>query len=61
MKPLLELETKNGAVLADDDFVCILFSMGQTQAEEVQAKILKWNTPPIADRYKEACENMNEG
>ncbi|XP_008200216.1 tonsoku-like protein isoform X2 [Tribolium castaneum] len=56
--PTLELETKNGAVLADDDPISLLFPMGGTQAEEVEARIVKSNLPPLIDRYKEACQDM---
>ncbi|KAK5642065.1 hypothetical protein RI129_008232 [Pyrocoelia pectoralis] len=55
MKPNLELETKNGAVLADDDFISVLFSAGLTLAEEVEARITKWNLLPLVERYVEAC------
>ncbi|XP_031348288.1 tonsoku-like protein [Photinus pyralis] len=55
MKPDLELETKNGAVLADDDFISVLFSAGLSHAEEVEARITKWNLLPLSERYAEAC------
>ena len=61
MVPTLELETKNGAILADDDPISVLFPMGATQAEEVEARIVKWNVPPLIDRFKEACQDMGIG
>lgn len=61
MKPVLELETKNGAVLAEDDKVGMLFPLGVTSAEEVNATIVKWNVPPLIQRYKEACIAMHAG
>lgn len=57
MKPILELETSNGAVLGDDDVISILFSCGQAQVEELQARVLKWNLPSLLERYEEACQN----
>lgn len=59
MKPKLELECKNGAALAEDDYLSILFPNGSLQAEEVLAKVLKWNLPPLIERYKEACVALN--
>lgn len=61
MKPTLELETKNGAILADDDLVSILFTTGSTQAEEVQATIVHSNLPSLNERYKDACSHLNIG
>lgn len=61
IKPTLELETTNGAMLAEDDFVSILFSLNSPKAEEVIAKIISWNIPSILDRYKEACTVLNKG
>lgn len=61
MKPILELETKNGALLAEDDHVSILFPLGVTQSEEVNAIVVKWNVPPLIERYKEACNVMDIG
>ncbi|KAF5305638.1 hypothetical protein FQR65_LT07719 [Abscondita terminalis] len=59
MKPELELETKNGAVLADEDLISVLFSAGITHAEEVEARITKCNILPLADRYAEVCALEN--
>lgn len=61
VKPILELETKNGAILADDDLVSMLFSAGSNQAEELQANVIKTKLAPLADRYEEACVHMNLG
>lgn len=55
IKPLLELETKNGAILAEEDLLSMLFPIGTTQAEELNATILKRSLPPLIDRYEEAC------
>lgn len=60
MKPVLELETKNGAVLAEDDYVGLLFPSGVTLSE-VNAIVVKWNVPPLIQRYQEACAAMNIG
>jgi NF-kappa-B inhibitor-like protein 2 len=59
MIPSLELETKNGAILADDDPISLLFPMGATQAEEVEARVVKWSVPPLIDRYRGACQDMS--
>ncbi|KRT81298.1 Ankyrin repeat-containing protein [Oryctes borbonicus] len=59
MTPVLELETKNGAVLAEDDNVSILFPLGVTLAEEINATVVKWNVPSFIQRYKEACNALN--
>lgn len=61
VKPVLELETKNGAILADDDLVSMLFCGGSNQAEELQAKVIKRNLAPLSDRYEEACVHLNIG
>lgn len=61
MVPLLELQTKNGALLANDDLLSLLFPMGSYQAEEVEAKIIKWNLMPLLDRYKDACQDLELG
>lgn len=61
IKPTLELESQNGAVLAEDDLIIILFPMGTLQAEEVHAKVVKWNVPLLFDRYKEYCSIMGIG
>ncbi|KAK4876754.1 hypothetical protein RN001_009260 [Aquatica leii] len=59
MKPDLELETKNGAILADEDLISVLFSAGVTHGEEVEARIVKCNVLPLAERYSEACALEN--
>lgn len=61
MKPTLELETLNGAVLADNDVISVLFPCGQLQTEELQAKIVQWNSLSLLERYQEACQNANNG
>ncbi|GJQ70821.1 hypothetical protein Trydic_g748 [Trypoxylus dichotomus] len=61
MTPVLELETKNGAVLAEDDNISILFPLGVTLAEEINATIVRWNVPSFTQRYKEACIALNIG
>lgn len=58
---MLELETKNGAILGDDDFVNILFSSRTNQGEEVVARIVKSNLLPLFDRYLEVCLRSNTG
>ncbi|XP_076272195.1 tonsoku-like protein [Rhynchophorus ferrugineus] len=58
MKPTLELETANGAVLADDDLLSLLFPMSSTQAEKVIAKVIEWSLPPLIERYKETCNQL---
>lgn len=58
MKPSLELETKNGAILAEEDLLSMLFPIGSTQAEELKATILKRSLPPLTERYEEACIQM---
>ncbi|CAH0548154.1 unnamed protein product [Brassicogethes aeneus] len=58
MRPTLELETKSGAILADDDLLSLLFPMGSMQAEQVEARVLKWSLPPLIDRYRESCAHM---
>lgn len=61
MKPTLELETKSGAVLADEDLLSLLFPMGAMQAEPVEARVLRWSLPPLIDRYVESCAHMETG
>lgn len=51
----MELATRNGAILADEDLVSMLFPLGSTLAEELKATILKKSLPPLLDRYEEAC------
>ncbi|XP_044760156.1 tonsoku-like protein isoform X2 [Coccinella septempunctata] len=58
VEPVLELKTKSGAELVDDDTIGTLF-ITDCQVVEVVAKVLKWNLPPIQERYKEACSDMN--
>lgn len=60
MKPKLELESQNGAILADSDTISMLFPCGRLQPEELQAKILSWNSQSLSERYEEACHNANE-
>ncbi|KAF2902906.1 hypothetical protein ILUMI_03283 [Ignelater luminosus] len=59
VKPTLELETKNGAILAEDDFLNILFVHGANNVEEVEARIVKWNMPSLSERYEESCASLN--
>lgn len=59
IKPSLELETKNGAILAEEDLVSMLFPAGSVQAEELKATITKRSLPPLVDRYEEACHQTN--
>lgn len=59
VKPSLELETKNGAILAEEDLVGMLFPTGSVQAEELKATITKKSLPPLIDRYEEACHQAN--
>ncbi|RZC43133.1 hypothetical protein BDFB_002661 [Asbolus verrucosus] len=33
--------------------------MGASQAEQVEARVVKWSVPPLIDRYKEACQDMS--
>lgn len=61
MVPILELETKNGALLANDDLLSLLFPMGAYQAEEIEARIIKYNIMPLVDRYKDACQDLELG
>lgn len=61
IRPTLELETKNGAILADEDLVSMLFPMGSMHAEELKATILKRTLPPLLDRYDEACVQNGTG
>ncbi|XP_022917423.2 tonsoku-like protein [Onthophagus taurus] len=58
MKPSLELQTKSGAILAEDDPINILFLLGSTQCEEIIGNVLKWNIQPILERYKESCVSL---
>ncbi|XP_018325905.1 tonsoku-like protein isoform X3 [Agrilus planipennis] len=55
VRPVLDLETKNGAVLAEDDFVSILFPAGNIQSEEIQARIVRWDIPSLVERFRESC------
>lgn len=59
--PTLELETRNGAILADDDPVSLLFPMGTSQADEVVARVVKKSLPALIERYKEACQDRKIG
>ncbi|XP_045464738.1 tonsoku-like protein isoform X2 [Harmonia axyridis] len=58
VEPVLELTTQSGAELVDDDTIGTLF-ITDCQVVEVNAKVLKWNLPPIQERYKEACSDMS--
>lgn len=60
-KPQLELETTSGALLSDEDPLSLLFPLGALQAEPVIGKIVKMSLPPLVDRYKEACTQMDTG
>lgn len=59
--PQLELETSSGALLSDDDPLGLLFPLGAVHAEPVVGKIIKLNLPPLVERYKETCSQMNLG
>lgn len=61
VKPTLELETSNGAVLEENDSLSVLFPCGQLQAEEIQAKVLGYNTISLLERYEDACHTSKEG
>lgn len=61
MKPVIEVETKNGAILCDDDVLSVLFPIGVTQCEELRAKVVKWNVPQLKERYLDACHYFNMG
>lgn len=60
-KPQLELETTSGVFLSDEDPLSLLFPLGAVQAEPVIGKIVKMSLPPLAERYKEACSQMDTG
>ncbi|CAG9860437.1 unnamed protein product [Phyllotreta striolata] len=59
-KPCLELETITGALLSNDDPLSLLFPLGSRQAEIIVGRISKFHVILLADRYREACTNMNE-
>ncbi|KAL3284735.1 hypothetical protein HHI36_018880 [Cryptolaemus montrouzieri] len=58
VEPILELTTKSGAELVDDDLIGTLF-ITDTPVIEVNAKVLKWKLPHVRERYKEACLDMD--
>lgn len=60
-KPQLDLETTTGAILSDEDPLSLLFPLGAMKAEPVIGKIVKMSLPPLAERYKEACSQMDTG
>ncbi|XP_017786274.1 PREDICTED: tonsoku-like protein isoform X1 [Nicrophorus vespilloides] len=60
IKPVIELETNNGAMLCEDDLISILFPFGVTTSEEVLGKVIKWNIPPIQERYKDSCATLKK-
>lgn len=58
--PTLQLETKDGAILVNEDPLSIVF-LSPTQPEEVQSTVLSWNLPPLPERYLEACNILKIG
>lgn len=55
--PTLQLETRDGAILVNEDPLSIVF-LSPTQPEEVQSSVLNWNLPPLPERYLEACNTL---
>ncbi|KAL1517241.1 hypothetical protein ABEB36_001030 [Hypothenemus hampei] len=58
IKPVLELETTNGAILDDNDSLGLLFPMGHSSAEKIVGKVVEWSLTSLLERYKETCHNM---
>ena len=61
MKPFLELETKQGALLMDEDPVSVLFPPNCTTTEEITARVLKYDSHSLLERYNEACQDTKSG
>lgn len=61
VKPTLELETSNGAILEESDFLSVLFPYGQLQSDEIRAKIIGYSTVSLLECYEEVCLNSSEG
>jgi hypothetical protein len=56
LQPSLNLVTRDGALLSEDDPVLVV--MG---SEEVLSTVMSWNIPPLTDRYMEACRSLHSG
>jgi hypothetical protein len=56
LQPSLNLFTRDGALLSEDDPVLLV--MG---SEEVLSTVISWNIPPLTDRYMEACQSLHSG
>lgn len=59
-RPTLELETKNGAILSNNDLINVLFPFDAIESEIVNAKVIKWDLPPLINRYKQISMEMNK-
>lgn len=54
LEPCLTLMTPDGAILTQDDPLSLVLGI-----PELQSNILKWNLPPLHERYLEACSQLN--
>jgi hypothetical protein len=56
LQPSLNLFTKDGALLSEDDPVLLVVG-----SEEVMSTVISWNIPPLTDRYIESCHALHSG
>ncbi|XP_054162408.1 tonsoku-like protein [Oppia nitens] len=56
IKPIISLETTDGALLSDEDFILDVIT---GDILKVNAKIESWIMDPLPNRYKEVCNTFN--
>jgi hypothetical protein len=56
LQPSLNLLTKDGALLSEDDPVLLVVG-----SEEVMSAVTSWNIPQLTDRYIESCHALHSG
>ena len=57
MRPVLSLATQDGAMLAPEDIVSMVFCNNET----VHASVESWDLTPLPQRYSEACKALSAG